>query len=301
MIINKYEEEQRRGYVLKKKVKKVFSSFFSRREEKIIEEINRKYEICFNDSFKDYDNDLFYAIQIETINRCNGICPFCPVNRNMDTRKLVKMTEELYKKIIDELAELNYCGKISISSNNEPLMDKNLVERVRYAREKLPRAYMYIYTNGTLMKLEDCRKLARYLNRIYIDNYNDELVLADNIKIIAKECERDSELNEKVYICLRKIHEVLWTRGGQAPNNNKKIIRDYPCFLPFCQMIIRPDGKVSLCCSDALGKYTLGDVSEQSLINIWEGEAFNAIRKKIRGGDIATIDLCKYCDAKHKD
>ncbi len=296
MIYNMYEEREK---TLSRRIKSRLKQI------KSIGNISKKREIQrytkrFHEKFGNFDNDLFYAVQIETFNRCNGECPFCPVNKHDDTRKAVKMTDELYHKIVDELADIEYSGKCSISSNNEPLLDQNIVEKVKYAREKLPKALLYIYTNGTLMTLEKCKELAKYLDRIYIDNYEDDLSLHDNIKPIAELCERDEELNQKVYICLRKVHEVLWTRGGQSPNNNQRKERTYPCFLPFGQLIIRPDGKVSLCCSDALGKYTLGDASENSLLDIWRGEQFNEIRRKVKE-DITSIDLCRYCDAKHKD
>ena len=33
------------------------------------------------------DMPLFNHVEIETINRCNGICSFCPVNTNIDVRE----------------------------------------------------------------------------------------------------------------------------------------------------------------------------------------------------------------------
>ena len=46
---------------------------------------------------KNYDGKtcpLFSSIEIEVINRCNGECPFCPVNRHIDPRKLRKMASQ---------------------------------------------------------------------------------------------------------------------------------------------------------------------------------------------------------------
>ena len=37
------------------------------------------------------------------------------------------------------------------------------------------------------------------------------------------------------------------------------------CILPYKQMIIRPDGKTSLCCNDPYGKNTLADVNKMTL------------------------------------
>ena len=101
---------------------------------------------------KTYDigkQPMFSSIEIEVINRCNGICPFCPVNRNTDPRKLKRMDEALFKKIIDELGEMGYSGRLALHSNNEPFLDPRIVEFTKYAREHVPKAHIYMYTNGT--------------------------------------------------------------------------------------------------------------------------------------------------------
>ena len=236
------------------------------------------------------------CIQIETINRCNGECPFCPVNRYSDKRKFAKMSDNLFKKIVDELSDIKYEGMLALFSNNEPLLDKRLVEFSKYAREKLPSAYIYIFTNGTLIDLNIVKTLANYMNEIVIDNYNDELELNDNIKEIDEACKKDKGLDEIVRIHLRKINETLNSRGGQSPNYVKHPSRKAPCLLPFNQMIIRPDGKVSLCCNDALGTMTLGDVNEQNILDVWNSNEYQKIRSIVLN-DIKKIDICKECDA----
>lgn len=101
-----------------------------------------------------------------------------------------------------------------------------------------------------------------WIDGFIIDNYNDKLVLNDNIIPIARLCEESPELDKKVEIHMRKLNEVLYTRGGHFPNNKKRLIRSYPFNLPFNHMVIRPDGMVSLCSSDALGKMTLRNVKK---------------------------------------
>lgn len=44
--------------------------------------------------------ELFNHIEIETINRCNGVCSFCPVNVRNDSRTLALMPWNLFEKII---------------------------------------------------------------------------------------------------------------------------------------------------------------------------------------------------------
>lgn len=238
---------------------------------------------------------LFSSIELEVINRCNGECPFCPVNRHVDPRKTIKMDEKLFRKIIDELSELEYSGRLALHSNNEPFLDSRIIQFAKYAREKLPKAFIYMYTNGTLLTLDKFIEIIPYLNRMVIDNYDDELKLHENAKIIDQYCKKDGKLDKKVEIHVRKIHEVLKTRGGQAPNNDKSRTLNMSCVLPFKQLIIRPDGKISLCCNDALGKYTMADLSKMTLKEAWYSERYKKLRKKLRKSR-ARIRLCRYCD-----
>ena len=68
------------------------------------------------------------------------------------------------------------------------------------------------------------------------------------------------------------------------------------CILPFAQLIIRPDGKISLCSNDAYGQMTLGDASEQSLKEIWFGDKCIEVRKALRKGR-KNNKLCRCCDS----
>ena len=199
---------------------------------------------------------LFDHIEIETINRCNGNCSFCPVSRKKDPRVKAVMTAELFQKIVAQLAKINYSGRFTTFSNNEPLLDDRLIEFNRYAREKLPNARMHLFTNGTLLTIDKFIALINILDELIIDNYQQELKLIKPCQEIEAYCKEHPELCKKVTIVLRKPNEILTSRGGNAPN--RKQIPDYSkdrCILPFRQMIVRPDGKVSLCCNDAIGNH----------------------------------------------
>lgn len=239
---------------------------------------------------------LFEAIEVETINRCNGTCSFCPVNRMVDPREHMLMKEELFKNIVDQLADIHYSGRFSVFSNNEPLLDDRIVELNRYAREKLPNAVMHMFTNGTLLTLDKFIALTDILDELIIDNYQQELKLIKPCVQIQEYCKDHPELPQKVTIVLRKPQEILTSRGGTAPNRKK--IAEYGgdrCALPFKQMIVRPDGKVSLCCNDAIGKYTLGDLNKEKLLDIWFGARFQKVRQCLYEGRENWGD-CKHCD-----
>ncbi len=239
---------------------------------------------------------LFEYVEIETINRCNGICSFCPVNRNADPRVETMMSLELFKSIIGQLESLQYSGELALFSNNEPLLDERIIELHQYARKHLPKARMHLFTNGTLLTIPKFEALMSCLDELIIDNYQQELRLIRPCQEIKDYVEAHPELRRKVTIVLRKPHEVLTSRGGDAPNRKHLIsYGEKTCALPFQQLVIRPDGKISLCCNDPLGKCTLGDLTKETILDVWYGPKYQMVRKCLAAGR-KNWKHCEYCD-----
>ena len=239
---------------------------------------------------------LFHLVEVETINKCNGSCSFCPVNVKDDIREHIQMSDELFERIIEQLERIDYAGRISLFSNNEPFLDSKIVERHKYARNHLPHAKMHIITNGTLLTVDKFIEIIQYLDEMIIDNYNQEFQLLPSVKKVADYCEQHPELKKKVTIILRKQQEMLSSRGGDAPNRKQFLSYEKDsCALPFQQIVIRPDGKISLCCCDPYGRMTLGDVNKDNLVDIWYNEIYADIREKITKGR-KEISHCVNCD-----
>ena len=56
----------------------------------------------------------------------------CP--RGNHTRKQNIMDMELFKKIVDEVAVLDTIREVCLSGFGEPLIDKNLIEKIKYCK-----------------------------------------------------------------------------------------------------------------------------------------------------------------------
>ncbi len=258
--------------------------------------------IQYNLFFLKYDQEkkkighspIWESIEIETLNRCNGECSFCPVNKKIDPREPKRMSDELFKKIIDELNQISYKGNIFLHSNNEPYLDVRIIDFMKYAKGRLPDAHLALYTNGTLLTLDKFKESMKYLDELYIDNYSDEGRWHDNIVEIRDYCNKENNY-KNVTFSMRKQNEVLFSRGGNAPNKKNIKRQTLPCKLPFTQVVIRPSGELSLCCNDALGDFTLGDVNHESLIEIWNSEKYCNIRKILKKSR-AGINMCSRCD-----
>ena len=150
------------------------------------------------------------------------------------------------------------------------------------------------------MDTEKFLTLVKNLDKLFIDNYNDNFELIpsvkkvlDNIPPELRNCKCD------VQIIMRKKNQKLNTRAGSAPNRineENKFRMKSPCILPFTQVIVRPDGTVTKCCNDPLSKITLGDLNHQTLREIWRGKAYQELRKEMYFNGRQNIPGCEFCD-----
>lgn len=275
-----------------------------------------KVRLIFNDILSYYFAlrrfDVPRIIEVETQNRCNSSCSFCPVNVLDDPREYNKISESMMEKIANDLEKLDYAGYLSLHSNNEPLLDDRIVDVCRLFRKKAKKAHIHLATNGILLNYQIFMDLFKAgLDELVIDNYNDNLKLIRSIARMLEDINssNDPEIErykEKTKIILRKKTEVLETRGGYAPNKKMentttyKYYSNHSCVLPFIQFVIRSSGEVSLCCNDALGKVTLGDLNKQSITEVWNGERYREVRRKLlrpfRYGR-KSLEVCDGCDS----
>ena len=126
------------------------------------------------------------VVNLETVNRCNGKCEFCTANIYAEKRPYLKMPEEMYYSIIDQLHDWNYKGHLTLYGNNEPWLDKRIVEFHKYAREKLPEAFIFMSTNGLLLDVKKVKAIVPYLNQLIINNYCLNMKMHDNVKEIGR-------------------------------------------------------------------------------------------------------------------
>ena len=157
------------------------------------------------------------------------------------------MSFELYKKVINELSEINYNKRIAFHVNSEPLLVKNLHEYISYARKKCPNSWIQILTNGRSLNNQRGEEIlnagidelsvnlyGKYLTEklpVNIKNFEDQVLYKfynkDNVYV-----DLPGKINKKrfpKYIkytkAKRLLEEILSNRAGSAPN--KKAIKNY--------------------------------------------------------------------------
>lgn len=95
------------------------------------------------------------------------------------------------------------------------------------------------------------------------------------------------------------IHEIDYdkisgNRKNNRPQNGEKLIESDICPQPFYMMQVNPDGKVVPCCSM---KYPviLGDVTEQTMEEVWLGERYQTFCMDMLDGVQKASSVCGEC------
>lgn len=255
------------------------------------------------------------------------MCPQSTMKRKSGT-----MEEQLYQKIIEQCRPMEAVWTFMMG---EPLMDKNLPQRIAYAKNAGIKK-VGIFTNASLLKPELADKLlASGIDHITISfdaltkqtfkdvrpglNFEDVTLNIENMVKLRKKRKQKTpfiaiefvkmESNASEASPFRKKWErivdavyisdmVNW--GGKIqlksePRFSYKIRR--PCYLLWKDMVIFVDGRVALCCYDFEGSVILGDATRQSLKEIWTGEKLAEIREIHRKGAFDKIPICANCSA----
>lgn len=248
-------------------------------------------------------------IHIETRSKCNSTCAFCPASINNDTRKDIYIPQELINKILKELGELDYLNRLSFYNNNEPFLDERIFSIIKQARERIPRVYLELKSNGIVLNTEKAINIFNSgLDMLYITYYSKDGEFSDNVKTIMQDFNKirrfkghleEGRYFSRVIITLRYTNKVAGSRAGTSPN---KILKGGSlkkmCFRPFEMMTISPEGYVSTCSEDFYYTIRMGDIEKQSLLEIWTSQEWNLLRDNLISGNRSFTDPCSKCDYK---
>ena len=210
---------------------------------------------------------------------------------NTASQKNQFLDESIFYKIIDEMVQMNFKGKIAFNMYNEPLLDNRLAEFINYSRKSLPDLIIYLNTNGDLLNLELWNLLrSNGLDYAYISQYDGRV--NRNINSIMK----DLSPEEKKKFMVRVWHESYNSnRAGLIDTSTELPLKKF-CSRPFYQLNITYEGKAVICCNDYFGKVEIGDVRTESIDQIWNNKIIQHYRRELKKGNRRSLYLCKSCD-----
>jgi radical SAM protein with 4Fe4S-binding SPASM domain len=210
-------------------------------------------------------------VEIETFTYCNRTCWFCG-NAKINRRgKNYYMDEDLFLKILHDLASIDYRGRVTFHRYNEPLSDRIILTRVRQARELLPDAELMTHSNGDYLTRELLDELrAAGLNQlrvqVYLGNeerFTDTAVLtrmAQRLRDLGLPFEFTAAQQNALYaarVRYQGMEVTFESRNfdlhgvdrGQTVELAARHRRVSPCLIVFQNVYIEHDGSVVPCCN----------------------------------------------------
>lgn len=220
------------------------------------------------------------VVEIEVGVRCNRACVYCPNSTVGSTTTASSFMEaELFWRVIHQLSEIEFSGRLSFHFYNEPLMRKDLEELVSVARAALPLAHLVLYTNGDL--LTDIRYhalLEAGVDFFLVTRHGDEPMQA--------------RLHQRVQF---PPDLDLSGRAGAVVGLTEPLRR--ACHAPSEMLIVTVNGDVVLCHEDARREAVVGNLGRSTLREVWFGEKMERFRRHLTQGRREEAGaVCARCD-----
>lgn len=238
-------------------------------------------------------NKFFHEIDIEINHACNRTCSYCP-NSLTQRAEQGEMSVELFAKILHQLKQINYLGKICFHFYNEPLLCSKLELFVEMAKKQLPASKLELVTNGTLLTEEKFLRLADLGVYLFTITKHEGV---ESIPLDKSLTSMDAELKSKLKI-MDYTQLYYSNRGGLVPeiSRDKKLPLLRPCFIPSCMVVVTVKGNILGCYEDYNQESTMGNIQEKHIKEIWESDKFSNFRQDLKLGRREKYPLCRKCD-----
>lgn len=276
------------------------------------------------------------TIQIQTFTGCNADCIFCPYGATSDSQPRGRMPPELFRRIIDEAARYRV-RRISPYLMNEPLMDRDLFDKIRYVNAAIPDCKVVVTSNGHFLTppvADALLSLGGGLHELYVSfqgidpepyrktmggSMDFDRTLA-NVNHFIDEQRRRGLDRPKLWITMvdtavidaRKAvaywrsrgvaskYTTLENRGGNIRNaesfSRTRAMSYYTtCTRLFKQAYIMFNGDMVLCCVDYSRAQVLGNITDRSIHDVWNGPVAREIRRRYLGHEFDRLPLCGSC------
>ena len=237
-------------------------------------------------------------VELSLIDVCNRKCIFCPKSDPKvapDTYQ--RMNRNIIDKIHDQLKEINFDGTISLCGYGEPMLHKDIA----YIVKKLSSiSTVEIITNGDVLSPKN-------LQELYISNVSKVLIsMYDGPEQIEKfkEMTKKANVPEDMVILRDRWYDKyndfgvkLTNRAGTVSVGDQEETGKYKtCFYPTYQFLIDWNGDIFLCPQDWQRRFSMGNMMQKTIFEIWTGKILTDFRKNLLNGNRCS-NPCKTCNA----
>lgn len=271
--------------------------------------------------------DYPLLVDLELSSKCNLHCPMCYTITEEFLSKVDKkyMELDLFKKVVDEVAGKVFAIRLSL--RGESTLNRHFIEAIAYAKQKGIREISTL-THGKKFTGDYLRKaVAAGIDWITIsidgtgDTYNrirHPLTWEDTLGRLKEIKALKDELG--VHKPVIKV-QGIWPAIRENPtayykalepftdliaynplidylHNDSEIIyeENFACPQLYQRLVIGSDGKVMMCSNDEDAQHPVGDAYEQTIHEIWRGDAMNKVRKLHSQKDgFKDLAVCRNC------
>jgi len=241
---------------------------------------------------------LFAIFEINVCGLCNRKCSFCPrATYYPNTKEYLSI--KLWEKVVKEVASLQFNGVFLLSAFSEPLMHPELDQIIAIAKMYCPKCKVEVVTNGDFLT-------ERRLKSLYETGVDTTLIsLYDG----AYQVDKFNNMRKKSGIAaerivLRKRYTTgefnKTNRGGLVDEGVRYQLSEYPlireCYLPCYTLLMDYDGLAYICTHDWGKKLCTGNLSEQSVVDVWIGKIMMSARFNLINKNRAQAP-CNVCNA----
>lgn len=273
----------------------------------------------------------FKKIYIEITNRCNLNCSFCGKNKRdyrdmsllefkLVINKIKKYTDYIYLHVkgepllysnLDSLLSIcdNYNIKVNITTNGvflkeklSVLMNHFCIRQINislHSENNKKNYFLDVFSSGKILstkmfisyRIWDLKeyklnkKSTEIVNKI-IEFYNLSPVIVDKLY-------NDKNIKIASNTFVNKENIFTW------PDVDNDILVDGFCYGLKTHIAILSNGDIVPCCLDANGEIKLGNIFEDSLDDVLNGDIYKSLLKSFKDNK-ALHPLCKSCNFKNR-
>ena len=270
------------------------------------------------------------VIEIQFTNICNANCIICPY-RSMNYKKEV-MKDELFEKFIEDIKG-KPLKRIIPYFNNEPFLDNTFISKLKRVREANPEAEVEISTNVVFFtedKMREVLPLDITDIRLSVFGYEREtyqkmMPTADydttfkHLRLISEIFKGskttisiimidNGEIDEQEFVNMENLAKELgfefcrWGFLDRAGNVEKYSNDFYQENVIGCEqnrpterMHILCNGQVVLCCQDWAASCICGDISKNTIAEVWNSAQYQEFRDCLFDKNKLAPEICRNC------
>jgi hypothetical protein len=270
--------------------------------------------------------DQPFEVSLETLALCNAKCEFCTYP-NLE-RIGTELNEDLMLNIFSQLCEFDKPFYLSPFKVNEPLLDKRLFDWLIALECNIDKVHFRLFTNGsplTEKNIEQINALTR-VEHLWISlNSCDPQEYERIMKLPFERTASKLDLLHKITAGGGMRHKVVLSKVSEGREKDTRFVRyvydRWPIFEPvlikrdgwlgdidapalaipatpcsrWFELSIMATGIVSLCCMDGHGKFSIGDLNTQTLLEVYNAPAWRERRERMLSRhEVFPCSTCSY-------